>query len=82
LLDLQPATVHHHGSYQCLTGSSRIVLKLEDAMEEEWHDALQMPTEFLWLMEFVSKTDDGDCVAKAIRDGNAVAVSDGSLRLL
>jgi hypothetical protein len=49
LLDLQPATVHHHGSYQCLTGSSCILLELEDAMEEEWHDALQMPPEFLWL---------------------------------
>jgi hypothetical protein len=50
-------------------------------MEEEWHDTLQMPTEFLWLMEFVSETDDGDYVAQAIRDGNAVAVSDGSFKL-
>jgi hypothetical protein len=81
LLDLQPATVHRHGRYQRLTGSSRILLELEDAMEEEWRDALQMPTEFLWLTEFVSETDDGDCVAQAIHDGNAVAVSDGSFKL-
>mgnify|MGYP003460263465 FL=1 len=81
LLDLQPATVHRQGAYQRLTGSARILVELEDATEEEWSDALRQPTEFLWLTEFVSETDDGDRVAQAIRDGKAIAVSDGSFKL-
>jgi hypothetical protein len=70
LLDLRPATVHRQGGYQCLTDSARILLELDDAMEE-WNEALKMPTEFLFLMELVSETDDGDHVAQAIRDGKA-----------
>jgi hypothetical protein len=80
LLTLEPATVQNMRSYRRITGSARIDLQPEDETHDEWLDELQNPAEFSWLTSLVTTNDDGEWIAQAIRDGVAVAISDGSFK--
>jgi uncharacterized protein CbrC (UPF0167 family) len=63
-----------------MSGSARIIIELDSFGQDEWLDHLQDPCEFSWLTGLVTTTDDGETVAQAIREGVAVAVSDGSFK--
>jgi hypothetical protein len=80
ILDLEPATVQDQRAVKRMSGSARIIIELDSAGHDEWLDHLQDPRELAWLTGLVTTTDDGDTVAKAIRAGVAVAVSDGSFK--
>lgn len=77
---LEPATVYRLGDTIRCTGSTTnyidTTISTPPTTLQEYIDAL--PPDRRWSMEQVQMTDNGETIARALRQGTAIAVSDGS----
>jgi hypothetical protein len=74
------ATVYSKGSQWVCSGFGNMKDETSNAKLSFYDYVMALPDEERWCFEFMDLEDEGQTIAKAIKNGSAIAVSDGSFK--